>query len=218
MLPADLRRILPDDTADTWETIAPAVPSSAYLAGGTGIAVHLLHRASLDLDFFYHRQSVDLDEMSRALSDLGNFVVTDRSPGTLNGTFLKTKIQFLHADEAAPQTVLDPPTETAGIMVAGLRDLMAMKLKVVGDRGELRDYLDLMILETSAAVTVEAGLSWVLKRYHPPSPNTALGHIIRGLGWFDDVDDDRNLSVPRREIVEYWTRRQPEILSSLEKF
>ena len=51
-LPAWLRAVLPDGTAETWEQIRSVVPDCAYLVGGTAIAVHLRHRVSRDLDFF----------------------------------------------------------------------------------------------------------------------------------------------------------------------
>jgi hypothetical protein len=51
-----LRAFLPPDTAETWQTIAPLVPPVAYLGGGTAIAVHLEHRTSRDLDFFFHER------------------------------------------------------------------------------------------------------------------------------------------------------------------
>jgi hypothetical protein len=40
-----------------------------------------------------------------------------------------------------PQRLLDPPQQFHGLQVAQISDLKAMKLKVVGDRGELRDRL-----------------------------------------------------------------------------
>jgi hypothetical protein len=139
-MPSDrVREILPLDTAATWDAIAPVVPPTTYLGGGTAIAVHLAHRVSRDLDFFFHHESVDLDSLAHRLDAIGPFAVTDRSAGTLNGIFSATKVQFLHADEARPQHLLEPPVEVDGLQIAGLSDLMAMKLKVVGDRGELRD-------------------------------------------------------------------------------
>ena len=144
MSPAEpLRAFLPPDTAATWLAIATIVPPDAYLGGGTAIAVHLEHRTSRDLDFFFHHHSVDLDEMARKLSAAGPFAVTERAPGTLNGVFSATRVQFLHADEVHPQRLLEPPQQFDGLQVAQISDLMAMKLKVVGDRGELRDYFDL---------------------------------------------------------------------------
>ena len=138
-MPADrVRKILPPDTAATWDAIARVVPPDAYLGGGTAIAVHLAHRVSRDLDFFFHHASIDLDELTRRLSAAGPFAVTERSAGTLNGVFSATRVQFLHADEARPQHLLEPPPEVDGLHVAGLSDLIAMKLKVVGDRGDVQ--------------------------------------------------------------------------------
>ena len=104
-----IRAILPPDTASTWEAIAPIVPPTAYLGGGTAIAVHLGHRISRDLDFFFHHSSVDLAELTQELSKAGPFAVTERAPGTLNGIFSATKVQFLHADEVRPQRLLSIP-------------------------------------------------------------------------------------------------------------
>src|ERR1700691_6416829 len=110
LLSEPILAILPPDTASTWETIAPIVPAPAYLGGDTAIAVHLAHRVSRDLDFFFHRNSVDLDELAIMLSAAGPFAITERAPGTLNGVFSATRVQFLHADEGRPQRLLESPT------------------------------------------------------------------------------------------------------------
>jgi hypothetical protein len=214
-MPSDrVRAILPEDTATTWDAIAPIVPRQAYLGGGTAIAVHLGHRVSRDLDFFFHHHSIDLDDLASRLSSAGPFAVTERSPGTLNGLFSSTKVQFLHADEGRPQLLLEEPLETDGLRVAGLSDLIAMKLKVVGDRGELRDYFDLMTIEQRTGRTADEGLALFVARFQPEYPQQAINHILLGLGYFDDVDPDDALPVPRSDIVAYWTRRQREIVAA----
>ncbi len=109
-MPSDrVREILPPDTAATWDAIAPLIPADVYLGGGTAIAVHLGHRISRALDFFFRHGSVDLGELERWLSAAGPFAVTERAPGTLDGVFSATKVQFLHADEGRPQHLLEPP-------------------------------------------------------------------------------------------------------------
>ncbi|MGH2842504.1 MAG: nucleotidyl transferase AbiEii/AbiGii toxin family protein [Solirubrobacteraceae bacterium] len=214
-MPADrVRGILPPDTVATWDIIARVVPPDAYLGGGTAIAVHLTHRISRDLDFFFHRNSIDLDELTRRLTAVGPFAVTERSAGTLNGVFSATKVQFLHTDEARPQHLLEPPQEVDGLHIAGLSDLMAMKLKVIGDRGELRDYFDLMTIEQRTGRTVDEGLALFTARFQPEYPQEAINHILLGLGYFDDVDPDDALPATRDQIVDYWTRRQPEIVAA----
>jgi hypothetical protein len=134
--------------------------------------------------------------------------------GTLNGIFSATKVQFLHADEVRPQHLLEPTDEVDGLHIAQLSDLMAMKLKVVGDRGELRDYFDLMIIEQRTGRTAEEGLALFIERFQPEYPQQAINHILLGLGYFDDVDPDDALPVPRAEIVDYWTHRQREIVAA----
>jgi hypothetical protein len=217
-LPDSVRSVLPADTAKVWEILAPLVPDQVYLGGGTALAVHLTHRLSRDLDFFFHANELDLDRLAASLSELGPFAVTQRVPGTLNGVFSKTKVQFLHADERKPQRRLEPLTRVAGLSIAGVADLMAMKLKVVGDRGELRDYFDIMTMEEKAGMRVEEGLDYFVERYQPESPAQGIDHIVRGLGYFDDVLADDSLPVDREAIVAYWRRRQPEILRAVSRF
>ena len=214
MLSDRILGILLPNTALTWETIARIVPPTAYLGGGTAIAVHLEHRVSRDLDIFFHHNSVDLDELAIMLSAAGPFAITERAPGTLNGVFSATRVQFLHADEVRPQRLLESPTQVDGLRIAQISDLMAMKLKVVGDRGELRDYFDLMTIEEETRRTFDEGLALFIERFQPEYPDQAINHILLGLGYFDDVDPDETLPAPRQQIVDYWTRRQPEIIAA----
>jgi hypothetical protein len=139
-------------------------------------------------------------------------VVIQRSPGTLKGLFAETKIRFLHADEGRPQRLLEDPALVEGMHVAGLADLMAMKLKVLPERGELRDYFDLQKIEQLTGRTVDEGLGYYIARYQPPDAPNQLMAIIRALGYLDDVDEDELLPITKSEIVSYWRRRQPNVL------
>ncbi len=214
-LPADLRHTLPAATARTWEALSPRLPRELYLGGGTAVAVHLRHRESADLDFFYHRAAVDLDELAEQLARLGSFAVTRQAPGTLRGVFGTTKVEFLHADEARPQRLLEEPTIVAGLRVAGRKDLMAMKLKVIGDRGELRDYFDVMKLDQEGIVSLEDGIALFLERYDLSPAADALPHLIRALGYLDDVEEDDALPMGRQELAQWWQRRQVQLLGEL---
>ena len=78
-----------------------------------------------------------------------------------------------------------------------------MKLKVVGDRGELRDYFDLMTIRQRTGRTADEGLGLFVAPLRPRHPRHAINHILLGLGYFDDVDADDALPVPRVEIVDY---------------
>ena len=217
-LPEHIRKTLPKDTADSWEALAPILPQGLYLAGGTGLAVHLQHRVSRDLDFFFHTQAVDLIEMEQTMAAAGPCAVTSRAAGTLNGVFSQTKVQFLHCDETEDQTLLEPPTEVAGVPVAGIPDIFAMKLKVIADRGELRDYFDLMVVEQQTGLSVEQGLGVFLTRYRRSPDDQVLMPVISALGYLDDVDEDDSLPVTKAAIDAYWRKRQPEVARHLQRF
>ena len=213
-LARELASVLPADTAQAWEAIAPTIPPTAYLGGGTALAVHLHHRVSRDLDFFFHQQ-IDLDALTRELQSAASFAVTLRDEQTLNGVFSKTRVQFL---SASGQRQLEPTTTVADIEVASLADILAMKLKVIGDRGELRDYFDVMAIERDAGRTVEEGLALYMARYDVSSEHTTIRRIVDGLGYFDDVEPDEALPIGRDEIVSYWRRRQPEVIRNIGRF
>ncbi len=217
-LPAHIRKVLPKDTADSWEAIAPVLPSGLYLAGGTALAVHLQHRVSRDLDFFYHDHAIGLTELEESLASTGPFAITSRAAGTLNGLFSRTKVQFLHCDETEDQTLLEPPTEVAGVPVAGIPDIFAMKLKVIADRGELRDYFDLMVIEQQTGLSVAEGIGFFLTRYRRKPDNQVLMPVISALGYLDDVDEDDSLPVTKATIDTYWRKRQPEVARHLQRF
>lgn len=158
----------------TWELIRDVVPEVAYLAGGTAVAVHLRHRVSRDLDFFL-AEPADLEAVRRRLTHIGTFAPTLHSEDTLNGLFSGTKLQFLGATD---QIVLEPCTTVEGLRIAGLGDLPATKLKVIGDRGELRDYYDTKIIETQGGWLAEEGLGLFVRRYRPRDPDAAVRHPL----------------------------------------
>ncbi len=214
-LPAELTDILPDETARAWEHIAPILPPSCRLAGGTALAVHLRHRQSRDLDFFYNDPNLDLAMLERRLSRLGSFAVSSRAPGTLDGILRGAKLQFLAAHD---QLDLNEPMPHAGILVSSLADIFAMKVKVIGDRGELRDYFDLKRIEEITDRRVEEGIGLYMTRYHVLPEHPGIGHIVESIGYLDDVDDDHMLPERHATIAAYWKRRQPEVSRSLARF
>jgi hypothetical protein len=215
-LPAELRDVVPAETATTWVAISDVAPAAAYLAGGTAIAVHLHHRISRDLDFFL-RQPVDLDRLVAALQQRGRLAVEqfDAEPGrqTLNAYLDRTKLQFL---EASSLELLEPLVPVAGLQVAGLGDLLAMKLKVIRDGGELRDYYDLLMIERQGR-RAEEGIALALRKYRPRAPGAFVESVVRGLSYLDDVEDDPAVPVSKAEVAAYWRARVPEIARSLSR-
>ena len=213
-LPERVHRVLPSDTAATWLTIAPRLPPALHLGGGTAVAVHLAHRESRDLDFFFHR-SVDLGEVRNLLAALGEFAVTHESAGTLKGLFGKTKIEIFDACEL---TQLTKPVVVAGLRVASLHDLMAMKLKVMAERGEMRDYFDVKAIDEEGAISVEEGIELYMRRYGIDSSSDALLHLYRTMGDLSDVEEDDLLPIELAELQRWWGARQARVLRNSDRF
>ena len=213
----ELHEILPKTVIDAWPHVAAVTPADGVLMGGTALAVHLRHRVSRDLDVFT-ASPFDPDEIRRRLEKRGLFAVTAKGEGTLNGVFEATKVQFLWADR---QRVLERPEAVAGMAVGSLSDIFASKLKVTADRGELRDYFDLMEIERRAGRRVEEGLLLYMARYHVEPTDNSIDAIIRGFGYFEDVEGDPYLATEHGEdvfdvVASYWRNRQPAILASLD--
>lgn len=213
----DLADVVPADTRTAWRHVADCRPDGSVLMGGTALAVHLRHRVSRDLDLFCHA-GLDVDQVVAELTARGPFVRTPpTTTDTLNGLFDETKVQFLAVEHA----LLRPPVVVASMPVGSVEDILATKLKVIGDRGELRDYYDLMCIEQRAGLPVEHGLLLYQHRYGVAADHPSIVHIVQALGYLDDVVDDPLLaqsagSDVRPEVAAYWRARQPEVLRSFD--
>ncbi len=213
-MPAQVRAMLPVDTAATWAAIAPLMPASAYLVGGTALTVHLQHRVSRDLDFSLERRE-DLDALWAVFQSAGQVMATERTAKTLNCLFNATRLQVL---DASTQRLIRPTTQVAGVRVASVEDIMATKVKVIVNRGELRDYFDLMQIERQAGYQVESGIALAISKYQPEDAATFVYTVLKALGSFSDVADDPGLPVDREEIEEYWIARQLLVARRLDAF
>ena len=213
-LPERLRRVLPADTAEAWSALTSQLPDSLYLGGGTAVAVHLGHRESRDIDFFFH-DAVNLDRLADRFGRLGEFAVTQRSPGTLKGLFGGTRIEVFNASGLR---LLGEPETMAGLRVASLHDLMAMKLKVMAKRGEMRDYFDVRAIDEEGGVSVEEGIELFMLRYGIDPADEAIPHLFRAMGDLSDVEDDESLPISRTDLQAWWSRRQVKALRNSSRF
>ncbi|MCB1257258.1 MAG: nucleotidyl transferase AbiEii/AbiGii toxin family protein [Microthrixaceae bacterium] len=216
---SDLSDVVPGETLRAWEQIAAVTPPDGILMGGTALAVHLRHRVSRDLDIFT-TSPFDSKKLEDQLRSRGQFATTLIDDHSLNGLFEGTKVQFLVAEG---QTVLAAPTPVGGLNVGSLQDILATKVKVIGDRAELRDYFDLMEIERRTEHTVDEGLILYLERFGVPPTHASIHHIIVGFGYFDDLGGDPYLEAQhgsslRDEVVDYWRRRQPGIVANFDAY
>jgi hypothetical protein len=205
---------LPAGVASALKKLRPVLPDGLYLAGGTALALRLGHRTSKDLDFFFHGSAGNIDQLEAMLLGLGA-VVEARGPGTLRGYLSTTKVEFFQDDLGAPLRQLEEPERIADVSVAGMKDLMAMKLKVLAERGELRDYYDVKCIDEDGVVSLEAGVALFLERYGLDRASDALSHLVRAFGYLDDVDEDESLPMSKAALARWWQVRQARFLRNV---
>lgn len=144
-----------------------------YLAGGTGLALQLGHRKSLDLDFFQKelRETIPAAALSRKIELV--FAAADAKPelreaGQTIWSISGTKVAFI----AYPFPLLHPLIDAgaispalAGIALASPREIAAMKAYALGRRATARDYVDLYFILQSEAVTLDDIIEDASRKY-----------------------------------------------------
>lgn len=175
---------LPAPQRKLWSELE-AVPGGFVLYGGTGLALRLGHRASEDFDFFSN-EDFRPDDLERRISFLAGASRLQSSPNTLVVLAERdgpVKVSFFGG--LSLRRVRDPePAEGPGILVASLLDLAATKVKVVQDRAEAKDYLDLSrILEEGLELAEALGAALAV---YGSSFNPILS--LKALSYFGDGD------------------------------
>ena len=177
------------------------IAKSFYLAGGTSLALQLGHRISIDLDFFC-KDSFSTALLIEELKNIGKLTVEDQSERTLNGSLDGVKISFFNYQ----YKLVFPTIEYKGVNLADERDIAAMKVLAISDRGTKKDFVDLYILLKK--YPLEAILEVFNKKYKDCNYN--IIHISKSLTYFWDADENPDpkmlIKYNWKEIKEYITR------------
>ncbi|MEW6584693.1 MAG: nucleotidyl transferase AbiEii/AbiGii toxin family protein [Nitrospirota bacterium] len=152
---------------------------SFYLAGGTGLALQLGHRKSLDLDFFTPRDFSP--EQISALIKSQNIHTSGeiRSRGTLHCIIEGIKASFIYYDGLLQFPLL----EFNSLNIADWRDIAAEKLRIVADRGQKKDFYDLYFSVQHLGVETLVGLA--VRKF---ARNVNYFHLLKGLTFFEDAE------------------------------
>jgi len=156
--------------------------SNFYLAGGTGLALQLGHRVSLDFDFFT-KDDIDTKILIQKIKNLGKFSVEKESENTLIGIFEGTRITFLKYD----YPLLFPLKKLDGLKVADGRDIGCMKISAISSRGTKKDFIDLYFI-CQKIISLRELLKLFKKKYKSIDYN--LMHIMKSLVYFENAEKD----------------------------
>ena len=161
--------------------VEESVLSGFYFASGTGLALHLGHRLSRDLDFF-SPELFDEEALLHRLQSLPELAVRSRSSYTLHCDIQGVKVSFL----GYPYPLLYPLADLRGAKVADPRDIACMKISAIASRGTRRDFVDLYFMAQQQDL---AELLHLFRRKYEQT-NYSLPHILKSLTYFEDAEKD----------------------------
>ena len=125
-----------------------------YLAGGTGLALQLGHRISVDFDFFIDgviKRSL-LPGVRTSSGRPDRFHPWSTTPEELTILIDGVKVTFL----SYPFPTFDPFVSLDGVFALSVREIAATKAYTIGRRGSFKDYVDLyFVLHDSHASLAE---------------------------------------------------------------
>lgn len=155
--------VLPPAQRALWPALRGVKDLGWVLYGGTAIALRLGHRVSVDFDFFNERP-LERDRLHAACPAIGRSTVLQERSDTLT--------VLMPADDTGPSTIkvsffgdidvgrVGAPARTAddALQIASADDLLAHKLKVLLQRVEAKDYIDVAAL-LDAGLELAGGLA-----------------------------------------------------------
>jgi len=167
--------------------IAKAVANTDfYLAGGTGLALQVGHRSSIDFDWFIPKLG-DPEVLFRKFKSLDiHFGIQSVSFETIYLDVEAVQMSFMGYD----YPMLEPKVfwPDFGIYLAAMNDIACMKLSAIASRGSRKDFVDLHFL-----ITHFLPLEDYLRRYIKKYRNRDVGHVVRSLVYFADAEAEPDI-------------------------
>jgi len=108
-----------------------------YLAGGTGLALQLGHRLSVDLDWF----TANFPKMESLIAELGQIQVIGQDKNSLDCVIDGVKVSFLEYKYG----LLSKLMTFEKVKLASAKDILAMKLSAIMSRGSKKDFIDVFV-------------------------------------------------------------------------
>jgi hypothetical protein len=152
--------MLPSAQKRLWPDLRATAKLGMVLYGGTAIALHLGHRASVDFDFFTGN-SLDKDALRDRFPFIAISTILQETANTYTALvpYGEEHVKVSFFGDIRIGRIGNPfCTEDGVLLVASLDDLMAAKVKVLLQRIEAKDYIDIAAM-IKAGVSLAKGLA-----------------------------------------------------------
>jgi hypothetical protein len=158
-----------------------------FLVGGTALSLQLGHRISNDIDLFT-RTDINKDEILDFLNRdyNGHYQIHNIQNIVFQISINGVKVDFVKYD----YNFLEGVKSEDGIRYLGKKDISAMKLMAIANRGDqAKDFIDIYYL------LEEISLNDMFEYYKKKYNQNDISPIKRSLVYFDDVTESNWLSI-----------------------
>lgn len=150
------------------------------LVGGTALALQIGHRKSVDIDLFMS-DTIDVNDLLAAIRTFTDEVTLLSSSRTMR--FLR--VNNVKVDVVAyPYKWIDEPVIEDEIMLASIKDIAAMKISAITNRGTKKDFIDLYFL------LQHFSFQKVIELYKTKYPDAIMFTTLKSLVYFEDAEPE----------------------------
>ena len=151
-----------------------------FLVGGTGLALLIGHRLSLDLDLFTTKD-FDAENLLEKLESDFDFSMDYIEKNTIKGFTNGVKVDFL----AHKYPLINKTLKIENLRIASIDDISAMKVNSVANDGtRVKDFIDLFFLISEHEYSIEK----LLKNYEAKYIQRNAMHALKSLNYFEEVN------------------------------
>jgi len=111
------------------------------LVGGTALALQIGHRKSIDLDFF-GELDFEIQELIDNIKEFADLTILSESKNIHIYSINGIKVGFVNYK----YPWIDDAVYKDGILLAGIKDIAAMKISAIIGRGTKKDFIDIAFL------------------------------------------------------------------------
>ncbi len=176
-----------------------------YLAGGTGLALQLGHRKSIDLDLF----TANYPKNELLLAQLRPFSpkITQQAEGTLDVIIDQVKVSFLEYD----YPLIADKNQYQQLDIANVKDIACMKLTAISSRGSKKDFIDLYFILQD--YSLDQVWTWFKQKYQQVDYQKL--HILKSIVYFADANQDPEVNYLK---TVKWTKIKQALVNKTSKF
>ncbi|HOU98304.1 MAG TPA: nucleotidyl transferase AbiEii/AbiGii toxin family protein [Bacteroidales bacterium] len=171
------------------------------LVGGTSLALQIGHRLSVDIDLFGTLE-VDEFELIKVLNNLGVVTLLNKTQNINIYLINGIKVDLVNY----PYPWLEEAKCENKLILAGKKDIAAMKIAAITGRGSKKDFTDLYFLLKE--FSLKEILDFYKLKYYDASELMAL----KSLSYFDDADEEED---PIMLTSFNWSEAKKEITQKL---